>query len=131
MPDKKQTKKRSGLGASPLGLFSPTSDELEQSAPKQESSARTTRTRKSRGFLAGVEDGSKESIGLQVTTEVNDWLDRTVKKTRRKHGTKIPKQVIIQAGIELLRELVPDWSTITDVDALRAELQSLTAEKEQ
>jgi hypothetical protein len=76
-------------------------------------------------FLAGVEDSNKESIGLQVTPEINDWLDKVVKASRRKHGKKLKKQVIIQAGVELLRAMPVDWTDIGDLDELRGKLSEL------
>lgn len=77
-------------------------------------------------FLVEIEKGSKESIGLQVTTDINDWLDGVVKVGRRKHGKKIPKQVWIQAGLELLRAMPVDWTEVSDLDDLRAELDRLS-----
>jgi hypothetical protein len=76
-------------------------------------------------FLANIEDSPKESIGLQVTAEVNDWLDEVVKVGRRKHGRKIPKQVWIQAGVELLRAMPVEWDEIGDLDELRGKLDDL------
>ena len=77
-------------------------------------------------FLADIEDSPKESIGLQVTAEVNDWLDEVVKVGRRKHGRKIPKQVWIQAGVELLRAMPVEWDEIGDLDELRGKLDDLS-----
>ncbi|MBD1919466.1 MULTISPECIES: hypothetical protein [Cyanophyceae] len=150
MSDKQSAKKRSGLGDSPLSLFSPTTDpeervpvqvepepepESEQPVEKVVSIAKPSELQKplqppasqetTPEFLVGVEGSDKESIGLQVTRDVNDWLDEVVKEGRRKHGKKLKKQVIIQAGIELLRSMPVDWTDIGDLDELRAKLSEL------
>jgi hypothetical protein len=72
------------------------------------------------------EEAPKESIGLQVTAEINDWLDHVVKVGQRKHGRKIPKQVWIQAGVELLHAMPVQWDDIEDLDALRSQLDQLS-----
>ncbi|MBD1877126.1 hypothetical protein H6F75_26955 [Nodosilinea sp. FACHB-131] len=150
MSDKQSAKKRSGLGDSPLSLFSPTTDpeervpvqvepepkpESEQPVEKVVSIAKPSELQKPLQspalqetmpeFLVGVEGSDKESIGLQVTRDINDWLDEVVKEGRRKHGKKLKKQVIIQAGIELLRAMPVDWTDIGDIDELRAKLNEL------
>ena len=150
MPDKQVAKKRTGLGGAPLGLFSPTTDlegrglsqhkESKQSTepkdkvvtinePKDPSQERSSTSSQNieHSFLVGVEGYDKESIGLQVTTEVNDWLDQVVKASRRKHGKKLKKQVIIQAGVELLRSMPVDWTDVGDLDELRRKLRELSA----
>ncbi|MBD2115198.1 MULTISPECIES: hypothetical protein [Cyanophyceae] len=151
MSDKQSAKKRSGLGDSPLSLFSPTTDPEErvpaqvEPEPEPESeqlvekvvsiAAKPSELQKplqsptlqetTPEFLVGVEGSDKESIGLQVTRDINDWLDEVVKEGRRKHGKKLKKQVIIQAGIELLRAMPVDWTDIGDLDELRAKLSEL------
>ncbi len=148
MPDKQGAKKRSGLGGAPLSLFSPTTDlegrggsqhkEVEQPTESKDKIVTIDEPRRSRKevpaspnperiFLVGVEGNDKESIGLQVTTEINDWLDRVVKASRRKHGKKLKKQVIIQAGVELLRSMPVDWTDVGDLDELRRKLGELSA----
>ena len=145
MSNKQTTIKKTGLGESPLSLFTPTSvltEEVEsaqrakQTAQQmvvfeksQEQSTNTLsnqRTTAKSAFLLGVESNHKESIGLQVTTEINDWLDQVVKAGRRKHGKKLQKQVIIQAGVELLRAMPVDWTDIVDLNELRATLEKLS-----
>ena len=141
--------KRSGMGGNPLSqsLFSRTDTESATSAvevipeePKQEKKQAPSKAKKLESknkkienrFLEDMETSSKESIGLQVTTEINDWLDGVVKAGRRKHGKKIPKQVWIQAGVELLRSMPVEWTEISDLDELRRVLDSLSkAAKEQ
>lgn len=145
---KQSAGKRSGMGGNPLsqGLFSRTDADIEAKAPavekaekieeqpkqgEEKPSAKVAKleSRKKKlenRFLEDIEDGPKESIGLQVTAEVNDWLDDVVKVGRRKHGRKIPKQVWIQAGVELLRAMPVEWDEIGDLDELRGKLDDLS-----
>jgi hypothetical protein len=141
--NKQSASKRSGLGGNPLsqGLFSKTdAEETRSRAGEQKENpagagegpqSNVTRI-ESRNknlenrFLIDIEDGSKESIGLQVTAEINDWLDEVVKVGRRKHGKKIPKQVWIQAGVELLRAMPVEWDEVKDLDELRGKLEELS-----
>ena len=100
MSSKQPTHKRSGLGGSPLsqGLFSktdaktdapvvknvaPTTNRGEQESQPKATNIESRKKNLENRFLEDVEDGSKESIGLQVTTEINDWLDQIVKVGRR------------------------------------------------
>jgi len=140
--NKQPVHKRSGLGGNPLsqGLFSRTTDievpetpvepvEVPREEEKPQAKIKNLETRKKKvenRFLEDIEEGSKESIGLQVTTEVNDWLDVVVKEGRRKHGRKIPKQIWIQAGVELLRSMPVEWTEISDLDELRQKLHDLS-----
>lgn len=149
MQDKQTAKKKSGLGGSPLSLFAPTTyleeksptqieitPELEQQEEKTVEVVKPKKTTKAQfinqdktselEFLVGVEGNDKESIGLQVTTELNDWLDEVVKASRRKNGKKLKKQIIIQAGVELLRAMPVDWTDIGDLDELRGKLSELS-----
>jgi len=144
---KQPASKRSGLGGNPLsqGLFSKTDADAETQAPvveksvvakpkeaaeeKAPSKVKSIDSRKKKlenRFLEDIEDSRKESIGLQVTAEINDWLDEVVKVGRRKHGRKIPKQVWIQAGVELLRAMPVEWDEIGDLDELRGKLEDLS-----
>lgn len=130
----KASHKRSGLGGNPLSqsLFSPTvnnSEPKEVSTPQveQETKPLPTSEKKKTTFLHNIENADKEAIGLQVTTDINDWLDKLVKSSRRKHGRKVPKQVWIQAGVELLRALPVDWSRVEDIDDLRKKLEEVVA----
>ncbi len=152
---KQSNPKQSGLGGNPLtqGLFSRTaieeqpapvpkkpkkvdsnSQSLESSSQKVESNSQTiesiSKNLDSR-FLVDIENSSKESIGLQLTLEVNDWLDGLVKVGRRKHGKKIPKQTWIQAGVELLKAMPIDWTEMEDLDTLRSQLSEIVSSLEE
>jgi hypothetical protein len=131
------------MGVNPLGgLFDKTEPVTPKDSEISEPSKSTSRKKqesenveskkknlenikKKSGFLLDIESSDKESIGLQVTTEVNDWLDGVVKASRRKTGRKLPKQVLIQAGIELLRAMPVDWTEVGDIEELRSKLSQI------
>lgn len=135
------------MGINPLGgggLFDKTEPVTSKNSEASEPSKSTSRKKqesqniesrkknlenikKKSEFLQDIETSDKESIGLQVTTEINDWLDDIVKASRRKTGRKLPKQVLIQAGIELLRAMPVDWTEIGDVEKLRSKLSEVVA----
>ena len=108
--------------------------EVAPETPKRERKQESTKVNKvdskiknlENRFLENIETSPKESIGLHVTAEINDWLDNVVKVGRRKHGKKIPKQVWIQSGIELLRAMPIEWAEISDLDELRSTLDKLS-----
>ncbi len=153
MPSNKPSAKKSGMGVDPLeertpskGLFDKT--EVSTSSESSESNESPKNTAKKRepqnleprtknlenrkqkisnDFLRDIEGSDKESIGLQVTTEINDWLDDVVKVSRRKTGRKLPKQVLIQAGIELLRAMPIDLTEVGDIEELRSKLSEVMA----
>ncbi|MCY6494555.1 hypothetical protein [Leptolyngbya sp. GGD] len=143
----KSSAKKTGMGIDPLagGLFDKTEASPSESGEPQRSLKSTPKKRESQNleprinnlenrkqkisneFLKDIDGSNKESIGLQVTTEINDWLDYIVKDSRRKKGRKLPKQVLIQAGIELLRAAPIEWSEIGDIEELRNKLSEVAA----
>jgi len=75
--------------------------------------------------LKESEEKGREKVSLTLPPEINDWLDDLVKKGRRNHGQKIPKQIWVQAGLEILQVLPVDWYSIDSIETLREELQKL------
>lgn len=133
--------KKSPLGVDPLsqGIFTKTVPEkVFDPAPipktKPKVAANITEATKKKpvsvkqkpeyGFL---QDTEREKITLQIPVELNDWLDGLVRKSKRKFGHKVPKQIWVQAGIELLRSSSINLEAIDSEDALRAELQKVSA----
>jgi hypothetical protein len=47
--------------------------------------------------------GDRESVNLRHQFELNDWLNELLKKGKRQHGSKIPKEVWVQAALELFK----------------------------
>ena len=109
--------KRIALGNNPLnqGIFS-----------KTEASEQTNQESRI-NFLEStfLNSSEKEKINLRLSVELNDWLDELLKKGKRKHGQKIPKEVWVQAALEFFRALPVDWLEIDSLLSLRLMLESL------
>ena len=69
--------------------------------------------------------GERESVNLRLPIELNDWLNDLLKKGKRKHGSKIPKEVWVQAAIELFRSMPMDWEEIDTEENLHSALLNL------
>ena len=69
--------------------------------------------------------GERESVNLRLPIELNDWLNDLLKKGKRKHGSKIPKEVWVQAAIELFRSMPMDWEEIDTEENLHSTLLNL------
>ena len=69
--------------------------------------------------------GKRESVNLRLPIELNDWLNDLLKKGKRKHGSKIPKEVWVQAALELFRSMPMDWEEIDTEENLHSALFNL------
>jgi hypothetical protein len=138
------TDKRSALGINPLnqGIFNRTTQatsepvaapaeapEATTSEPSDEASKRssiqqTTNKIQENSFL-NLEDTDREAITLRLPVVLNDWLDDLLKHGKRNYGRKIPKEIWLQAALELLKAAPIDWKSIDSEDALRTTLHSL------
>jgi hypothetical protein len=72
-----------------------------------------------------LEKGEKEPVNLRLPLELNDWLNDLLKKGKRKHGSKIPKEIWVQAALELFRSMPVNWEEIEDEEGLRLALNNL------
>lgn len=116
-------KSRSVLGDNPLtqGIFSQTeTGKLPQDdgAKNQDSGLNNQESR----FL---EKGEREAVNLRLPLELNDWLNELLKKGKRRHGAKIPKEIWVQAALELFRTMPVDWEELGDEESLREALKNL------
>lgn len=75
------------------------------------------------GFLQTARELDK--ITLRIPIELNDWLDSLLKQGKRKHGQKIPKEIWVQAALELLRSMPVDWTEVQDLEQMREKLKIL------
>jgi hypothetical protein len=66
-----------------------------------------------------------EKVNLRLSVQINDWLDNLLKRGRRQHGHKIPKEVWVQAALELFRAMPVDWEQIESEEALQSALLNL------
>ncbi len=125
-----KNKSRAVLGDNPLsqGIFSKTATEssllgeptnhLEPESKKQESTLKNKESR----FL---DKGEREAVNLRLPIELNDWLNDLLRQGKRKHGSKIPKEVWVQAALELLRAMPVNWEEIDSEESLREILLNL------
>ena len=67
----------------------------------------------------------QEKVNLRLTVKTNDWLDSLLKKGRRRHGHKIPKEVWVQAALEFLQAMPVDWNAVNSEETLRDTLHDL------
>jgi hypothetical protein len=111
-----KSKSRSVVGDDPLsqGIFSKTGTGTEtqrETAKNQESRVNNQGTR----FL---EKGEREAVNLRLPIELNDWLNELLKQGKRRHGSKIPKEVWVQAALEFLKAMPVNWDEIDSEESL-------------
>lgn len=118
-----KSKSRSVLGDNPLsqGIFSKTETGTPTEAPVSENQESRLKNQESR-FL---EKGEREAVNLRLPLELNDWLNELLKVGKRRHGSKIPKEVWLQAALELFRAMPVNWEEIDSEDSLRETLHFL------
>lgn len=114
-------KSKSALGENPLslGIFSKTNEVKEI----QENNIQERRINKEE--YSFLKESEREKVNLRLPIELNDWLDDLVKKGKRVHGQKIPKEVWLQAALELLRGVDKDWEKVGSLDDLRDRIKIL------
>jgi hypothetical protein len=118
-----KSKSRSVLGDNPLsqGIFSKTETGTPTEAPVSENQESRLKNQESR-FL---EKGEREAVNLRLPLELNDWLNELLKVGKRRHGSKIPKEVWLQAALELFRAMPVNWEEIDSEENLREQLLNL------
>jgi hypothetical protein len=111
-----KNKSRSVLGANPLakGVFNKTEVETE---PQDE----IINNQESRFLIKG----DREAVNLRLPIELNDWLNDLLKKGKRKHGAKVPKEVWVQAALELFKAMPVNWEEIDSEENLQSVLLNL------
>lgn len=118
-----KNKSRAVLGDNPLaqGIFNKTATESSPAVPSPQKQESTLKNKESR-FL---DKGEREAVNLRLPIELNDWLNDLLKQGKRKHGSKIPKEVWVQAALELLKAMPVNWEEIDSEESLREILSSL------
>lgn len=130
MPVNKGKSSRSALGGNPLAqsIFSKTEVETQPLAEVENIQESTRNNRDSINknqesrFLNKSE---REAVNLRLPLELNDWLNDLLKKGKRQHGAKIPKEVWVQAALELFRAMPVMWSEIDSEESLLQTLNNL------
>jgi hypothetical protein len=72
-----------------------------------------------------LEKGEREAVNLRLPIELNDWLNELLKIGKRRHGSKIPKEVWVQAALELFKAMPVNWEEIDSEESLRQTLLNL------
>ena len=120
---------KTALGNNPLsqGIFSKTEDPPAPAVKgKQETRIKKKGSRKKiqeKRFLN--EEVEKENVNLRLPVDLNDWLNDLLRDGKRKHGRKIPKEVWVQAALELFQAMPVDWLEIASEEELRESLSNL------
>ncbi|MGL4622923.1 MAG: hypothetical protein ACRCZS_28360 [Chroococcidiopsis sp.] len=125
-----KNKSRSVLGDNPLtqGIFSKT--EPESSPQTSSSNNQESRVNNQESTLKNKESrfldkGEREAVNLRLPLELNDWLNELLKQGKRRHGSKIPKEVWVQAALELLKAMPVLWEEIDSEESLREVLKNI------
>ncbi len=132
-----KSKSRSVLGDNPLsqGIFSKTQTETPTQPPEpnnqeprienQESRIENQESRIENQESRILEKGEREAVNLRLPIELNDWLNELLKIGKRRHGSKIPKEVWVQAALELFKAMPVNWEEIDSEESLRQTLLNL------
>ena len=118
-----KNKSRAVLGDNPLaqGIFNKTATESSPQVPSPQNQESTLKNKES----IFLDKGDREAVNLRLPIELNDWLNDLLKQGKRKHGSKIPKEVWVQAALELLKAMPVNWEEIDSEESLREILLSL------
>jgi hypothetical protein len=132
-----KSKSRSVLGDNPLsqGIFSKTQTETPTQPPEpnnqesrienKESRLKTQEPRIENQESRFLEKEEREAVNLRLPIELNDWLNELLKVGKRRHGSKIPKEVWVQAALELFKAMPVNWEEIDSEESLRETLLNL------
>ena len=124
-------RKKSALGNNPLAdinpssvsIFSKTSVSKASQTDKAEKEESRIKNQESIVFNLTNKDLEKEKINLRLPLELNDWLDSIVKRSKRLHGHKIPKEIWVQSALELFKSLPIDWESVDSIEELQNQIQ--------
>ncbi|MBD2127477.1 hypothetical protein NDI39_02030 [Microcoleus sp. ZQ-A2] len=122
-----KSKSRSVLGDNPLsqGIFSKTETETPSLPPEpktQEARIKNKESRVKNQESRFLEKGEREAVNLRLPIELNDWLNELLKVGKRRHGSKVPKEVWVQAALELFKAMPVNWEEIDSFESLRETL---------
>lgn len=124
-----KNKSRSVLGDNPLaqGIFSKTQTdkELPEALENQESRLNNQESTIKNQESRFLEKTDREAVNLRLPIELNDWLNELLKKGKRRHGSKIPKEVWVQAALELFKVMPVNWEEIDSEESLMSTLLNL------
>lgn len=122
-------KKGSALGKNPLtaktsqSIFTKTINTAIEEKPNQTKASKNSRIKNQESRF--LEDAEKEKVNLRLSIEINDWLDDLIKQGKRLHGSKIPKEVWVQAALEFFQAMPIEWEDIDSVETLQTQVKGL------
>jgi hypothetical protein len=125
-----KSKSRSVLGDNPLsqGIFSKTETETPSLPPEpnnQEPIIKNQDSKINNQESRFLQKGDREAVNLRLPIELNDWLNELLKVGKRRHGSKIPKEVWVQAALELFKAMPVNWEEIDSEESLREMLKNI------
>ncbi len=117
-------KTRSALGGNPLsqGIFSKTEIETQKPQESEESIINNQENRIKKIESRFLNKGEREAVNLRLPLELNDWLNDLIRKGKRQHGAKIPKEIWVQAALELFKSMPVNWEEIDSEENLQKAL---------
>lgn len=59
-----------------------------------------------------------DQVNVRLPIELNDWLNTIVRQTKRLHGSKIPKESLIEVALLYMRSLDLEWTEIKSKEDL-------------
>ena len=65
-----------------------------------------------------------DQVNVRLPAELNDWLNDVVRRTKRSHGAKVPKESLIEASVEFIKELNINWEGIKNKEDILELLRS-------
>lgn len=67
-----------------------------------------------------------DQVNVRLPSELNDWLNTIVRQTKRLHGSKIPKELIIETLLRFLKDLEINWTEVKEEEDLLKILLEIT-----
>lgn len=65
-----------------------------------------------------------DQVNVRLPAELNDWLNDVVRRTKRSHGAKVPKESLIEAAVEFIKELDINWESMKNKEEIMELLRS-------
>ena len=67
---------------------------------------------------------SYDQVNVRIPADLNDWLNEIVRFTKREHGTKIPKEILMEVAVEFLKSKNLNWSEIKTKEDISKQLSA-------
>lgn len=111
------------LSVDPLGsgIFTPTTKQDDPVVEKVAAHVRPI-------LEEGATVVSKDKTNIRLPVYLIDWLDDLTKSRRRSSKSKITKEAILQAALELLLSCPIDWENLEDTAELAAQLNAIRSQ---